>query len=237
MSQGGVIAPPLRISASILLLSHCACNLIMISTLLWPRQCLYVIVLCKVLLFFFHAGEKTTCHCTYGIDTSCRNSSSCEIDRGSGVCIAYYHHSSSILVQFCGDLLKKLICHANNGTYLNTRGICCYENYCNSQEALDQFHASLDPSIEPSTENSTTMSPVSTLPSRPSSSSASSPASSAGQANDPDSSPATYAIVLSIILPLMIIAVFSIAIVIFLMYIRLYIKHNKEKSSSEFSKM
>jgi len=49
------------------------------------------------------------------------------------------------------------------------------------------------------------------------------------------SGPPVYAIILSVILPLIILAIFGIAIVIFLMYIRLYIKHNKEKpSTSQF---
>ena len=197
----------------------------------------FVIIKLINLATFFHTfiGEKITCFCTFdGVATSCRNSSSCEIDSGSGVCIAYYHQST-ILVQVCGELFDMLICQANGGTYLNTGGICCSENYCNSQEALNQFHATPEPSTEPPAENLTTMPPVSKLPSQPNTSPPSSPTSSAGQSDNSHSSPATYAIVLSIILPLMIIGVFAIAIIIFLMYIRLYIKHNKDKPSSELS--
>ena len=152
------------------------------------------------------------------------------------MCITYYHQNTT-LVQFCGQgSLQRLTC-PNSGVYLaaaGTRGVCCFENFCNSQEALSDLYGTPTPSqsltTTPSFVSTTTSQPIHTVTT---SSMPNSPASSTEQSTGSDSSPPVHAIVLSVVLPLMIIAVFAIAIVIFLMYMRLYIKHNREKSSSE----
>ena len=152
------------------------------------------------------------------------------------MCITYYHLNTT-LVQFCSqESLHRLTCQANSSVYLaaaGTRGICCFENFCNSQEALNNLYGIPTPSrnltTTPSFVSTTTSEPThtatTTMPN--------SPASSTEQSTGSNSSPPVHAIVLSVILPLMIIAVFAIPMVIFLMYMRLYIKHNREKSSSE----
>ena len=83
----------------------------------------FVVIKLINLATFFHTfiGEKITCFCTFdGVAISCCNSSSCEIDSGIGMCIAYCDHQSTILVQVCGDLFQMLTCQANGGMYLNT---------------------------------------------------------------------------------------------------------------------
>ena len=151
------------------------------------------------------------------------------------MCITYYHLNTT-LVQFCSqESFHRFTCQANSGVYLaaaGIRGICCFENFCNSQEALNDLYGTPTPSqnltTTPSFVSTTTSEPTHTTTTMPNS-----PASSTEQSTGSDSSPPVHAIVLSVVLPLMIIAVFAIAMVIFLMYMRLYIKHNREKSSSE----
>ena len=193
-----------------------------------------LIVLCTGL----DAAEKITCHCTIGFD-GCDRNSTCELDVGVGMCVIYYHQNTT-LVQYCNqNVLTKLQCQSKDGVFIvpGTRGICCFESYCNSQEALNHSYTTLKPSenlTTPSTISSTSSESVWTLSSAPSSQ----PSSTEHYASS-DSSPPIYAIALSVILPLIIIAVFIIAIVMFLLYMRLYMKHKREKLSSEskFSQM
>ena len=207
-----------------------------------------VIVLCTGL----DAAENITCHCTIGFQNGCDpNSNTCELDEGDGACVTYYHQNTTI-VQYCTrSALIIRQCQSKDGAYgvFGTRSICCFESYCNSQEALRYLYTTPGPSqnlTTPSTVSSTSSESVQTLPSasssqpssQPSTQSSSQPSSTEHHASS-DSSPPVYAIALSVVLPLIIIAVFVIAIVMFLLYMRLYMKHKREKpsSESEFSQM
>ena len=208
----------------------------MIATILL----LILVIATPSLLFHVPLAEKLTCFCTTG-STNCDRNNSCVAE---GVCLAYYRETT--LIQFCGRTFQSLICQANDGIHLGTNAVCCYENYCNTKETVDNIYGTLMPSNESLTPTSTQRT-VSTIPTvqttstimistttSVSTTSLSTQTTSASLTEKQSSGPQAYAIALSVILPLIILAIFGIAIVMFLMYVRLYIKHNKEKPSTQF---
>ena len=186
-------------------------------------------------------AERLNCFCQ---NANCDDNNSCTFNRGEGICIAYYYQNTTTLIQLCGTAFQLLVCQANNAVSLGaTNVICCLENYCNSQEALDSFYVSSNRSQSTTAIQTTTTTIATQTTTTHTTTKITSTQSTVSptptiisnqrdeQLDSSDSSPPTYAIVLSVMLPLIIIAVFGIAIVMFLLYIRLYIKHQKQNSS------
>lgn len=203
------------------------------------RTCIKTLEYWLHITFLFHTfiADRTTCHCS---NVDCDSNNMCVFNNGEGVCIAYYLDNTT-LIQFCGAVLQMHVCRTNGKIYHgSTKIMCCFENLCNSQEALDDIYKTPMTSNDP---HNTTLSTVSNISSEPSTVASTLDLSratpnSSEQSSSSDVSIPVYAIVLSVVIPLIIIAIFGIAVITFLMYIRLYIKHKREqKPSTEFSQL
>ena len=128
--------------------------------------------------------------------------------------------------------------------------LCCSTDLCNTRDEYQKFLANQTMSSTGAATGMPTGTAIPTDTPKPSPSisgesitphssslTTSSSTSPTEQSSSSDSSLSAHAIALSIILPLIIIGVFGIAIVIFLLYMRLYIKYKRERLSSDFKQV